>query len=123
MEYRDFVNQNIRSLAGFKTGRIKTFYEAHTYQQLAICVKITEDESHHRTIHKAKGDEFDNVLLILKDEKDAEFLLSPDLENEEEHRIYYVAVSRAKKRLFISVPTMSDAGRAELDSLINIIEK
>ena len=53
---------------------------------------------------------FDNVLLILRAESDLAFLLNPDLtaanKEAEEQRIYYVAVSRAKKRLFVSVPSL-----------------
>ena len=88
----------------------QNFYEGHSYLQLSLCVKIMEDASSHKTIHKAKGDEFDNVLLILKDENNLEFLLNPNLtattKEAEEQRIYYVAVSRAKKRLFVSVPSL-----------------
>lgn len=121
-----FIKSNIKpDITNLSRGNIKTFYENQIYQQLAVCVKITEDTSFHRTIHKAKGAEFDNVLLILKnEEKDLEFLLSPDLENEnkEEQRINYVAVSRAKNRLFIGLPSLSNDKRVKLESLFNIIE-
>ena len=80
-------------------------------------VKIPEDISQHKTIHKAKGDEFDNVLVALQDEKDIGFLLNPDLENEE-HRVRYVAISRAKEMLFISVPEL---GQNNLDALKNVL--
>lgn len=107
-------------------GRSKNFYEEHSYQQLAICVKISEDTCLHRTVHKAKGDEFDNVLLVLKSKKEAEvdlsFLLKPNLEKNEEHRIIYVAISRAKERLFISLPNLSEPDREKLSNLFSIIE-
>ena len=45
--------------------------------------------------------------LMFKEEKSLNFLLNPDLENIEEHRVYYVALSRAKKQLFINVPKLS----------------
>ncbi|MEO1134230.1 MAG: ATP-binding domain-containing protein, partial [Cyanobacteria bacterium J06639_1] len=83
----------------------------------------TEDNSFNRTIHKAKGDEFDNVILILKSMSDLDFILKPKFE-EEEHRINYVAVSRAKKKLFISVPSLlglSDVDKDKLSRLLNII--
>jgi DNA helicase-2/ATP-dependent DNA helicase PcrA len=121
LDFHSFVGDKIQSVAALKTGAVRTFYEGHTYQQLAVCVKITDDASLHRTIHKAKGAEFDNVLVILKDERDLEFLQNPDLSNEE-HRINYVAVSRAKKRLFISVPTLSGSCRTRLGSLFDIVE-
>jgi len=97
-------------ISDLRNGAAKTFYEGHSYQELSLCVNVPEDMSHHKTIHKAKGDEFDNVLLVLHDEKDLEFILHPNInENSdagEEQRINYVAVSRAKNRLFISVPTL-----------------
>ena len=70
-----------------------------------------------KTIHKAKGAEFDNVMLVLEKESDLTFLVSPDLMNNVDHRVYYVAVSRAKKRLFISVPTLSENCKSKLSSL------
>jgi DNA helicase II / ATP-dependent DNA helicase PcrA len=120
-EFLAFVNGNIKSTSDLRSGAPKTFYENHTYQQLAVCVKIIEDASLHRTIHKAKGAEFDNVLLILKEERDLEFLLNPDLENEE-HRINYVAVSRAKEQLFIAVPSITEANKTRLETLFNMME-
>lgn len=38
--------------------------------------------------------------------KDLAFLLNPDL-SQASQRVYYVAVSRAKKNLFINVPELS----------------
>jgi DNA helicase-2/ATP-dependent DNA helicase PcrA len=116
LDFHAFVTANIKSTTSLRTGRIKTFYESYTYQQLAVCVKIVEDDSLHRTVHKAKGDEFDNVLLVLKNERDLAFLLTPDLDNKEEHRINYVAASRARERLFLSVPTLQNDNRTVLSN-------
>src|SRR4029079_14161673 len=44
------------------------------------------------TIHKAKGKEFDNVILLLKD-----FNINSD----EQKRLFYVAITRAKSTLTI----------------------
>lgn len=98
-------------------GNVKNFYENHTYQELALGVKIVEDKSLHRTIHKAKGSEFDNVLLVLEQESDLAFILNPDLGNNEEQRVNYVAVSRARKRLFITVPSLGESKRKALEKL------
>ncbi|MDN6731732.1 MAG: ATP-dependent helicase, partial [Atopostipes suicloacalis] len=96
------------SLPGFKKGKPKDFYENTMYHDLAICaVNIVEDVSKHITIHKAKGSEFENVLVI--GNKDALNLLKqPDLENNEEQRIFYVAMSRAKERLFVQFDNLRD---------------
>ncbi|PKN33815.1 MAG: ATP-dependent helicase [Deltaproteobacteria bacterium HGW-Deltaproteobacteria-19] len=115
------IKNNISDL---RSGRAKTFYERHTYLQLSLCVRIVEDTSQHKTIHKAKGDEFENVLLILTEEDKLAFLLTPDLtgtnKEAEEQRINYVAISRAKKRLFISVPSLQANNKAMLSSKFRI---
>lgn len=121
-DFHALIRDNIKVISDLRTGAIKTFYENHNYQQLAVCVKITEDASLHRTIHKAKGTEFDNVLLILRDEGNLAFLHSPDFENNEEHRINYVAISRAKKRLFVSLPALTAANKAALKPLEKIFD-
>lgn len=51
------------------------------------------------------------MFIILKEEDDLGFLLSPDLNGNNAHRVYYVAASRAIKRLFINVPTLSVENR------------
>jgi len=114
-EFFKIVKSDIKpEISDLRSGAAKAFYDGHSYQQLALCVKIPEDLSTDKTIHKAKGDEFDNVLLVLTEQKELDFILNPDLDNDEEHRISYVAASRAKNRLFISVPELSDVNKASL---------
>lgn len=117
LNYHSFINTNIKNIPTFRTGGILDFYTNHHYQQLAVCVNIIEDSSLHRTIHKSKGDEFDNVMLIIDEEADMNFLFAPNLDNNEEHRVFYVAMSRAKTGLFISTPTLSNANRIKLSLL------
>ena len=76
--------------------------------------------SSHKTIHKAKGDEFDNVLLVLREENDINFLIEQNLLSNEEHRINYVAISRARNRLFISVPVLSVTNQTRLNENYDI---
>lgn len=103
MDFYNILKPYFKSMAGFRKGAAKDFYNRNLYKHIAICINYKDDISHHRTIHKAKGDEFENVLLI---SKSSESLISPDLENEEEHRIYYVGMSRAISLLFIVVPKL-----------------
>ena len=84
-----------------------SFYSLHTYRELSQCVGLLEDTSAQRTVHKAKGDEFDNVFVIFTEEKTLKFLLNPDIRNRESDRVYYVAMSRARNRLFLTVPSLS----------------
>jgi len=93
------LEKNVQ-LSGFRTGSIKSFYENISYMDLALCVNIVEDISNHITIHKAKGAEYENVFVV-GNESLLDFLLNPNIEENEEHRIFYVALSRAKKRLFL----------------------
>lgn len=121
-EFHSFVKENIKTdISNLQAGTARTFYDSHTYQQLALCINIKDDDSLHRTIHKSKGDEFDNVLLVLTKESDLEFLFNSDLNNEK-HRLYYVAVSRAKNRLFINLPSLAVDNRTKLQDLNFVIE-
>jgi DNA helicase-2/ATP-dependent DNA helicase PcrA len=121
IEFTEFLRSNLDlSISKFRKGPIKDFYENNSFNQLSLCVTIPEDLSLHKTIHKSKGDEFKNVLLVLKKESDINFLINPDLENTEEQRINYVAVSRAQNRLFISVPTLSAEKQQALNNLFDI---
>nr|WP_251137005.1 ATP-dependent helicase [Exiguobacterium sp. s193] len=120
---KDFYNNYIYNYSGVKTkvssGGISEFYEQTFYKSIALNVKIVDDTSLFRTIHKSKGDEFDNVLVILNDtneKNNLKFLLSPDLTNEV-HRVYYVASSRAKENLFINSPKISNSEMKKLEKL------
>jgi DNA helicase-2/ATP-dependent DNA helicase PcrA len=108
MKFYQLISSKLNiNLSGFREGAAKDFYENTLYKNLAICINIVEDISNHITIHKAKGAEYENVILI--DNKDIkDFLLNPDLHNNEEHRIIYVAMSRARRRLFIQMEELSD---------------
>jgi DNA helicase-2/ATP-dependent DNA helicase PcrA len=123
LDLSEFVRLNLDSnMTKVSRGAVKVFYENHTFNQLLLCVSIPEDLSLHKTIHKSKGDEFDNVLLVLKEEKDIQFLIEPNLTNinDDEQRLNYVAISRAKNRLFISVPTLSADKQQVLNNLFDI---
>ena len=99
------LEKNVQ-LSGFRTGSIKSFYENTPYMDLALCVNIVEDISNHITIHKAKGAEYENVFVVGNDSL-LDFLLNPNIEENEEHRVFYVALSRAKKRLFLCLDKLS----------------
>ena len=92
---------------------------------------LTTDEI--RTIHKSKGDEFDTVLVCIYDslKKDGSLkksankiledhiinsvnLIDQDGDNGEETRTYYVALSRAKRQLFIGIETIDQSLKIKL---------
>ncbi|WP_255266990.1 3'-5' exonuclease [Bacillus cereus] len=63
-----------------------------------MCINGKEDINQHRTIHKSKEAEFQDVLLLTYT---IEFLTNPNLVEVEEQRIYYVGISRANDNLVI----------------------
>jgi len=111
-----FINYLIDTLelpiSRLKGGKAKEFYDKTPYQNLAMCISAPDvTHTKDKTIHKAKGDEYDNVLVILDDDDSSiDFILNPNLQDSraEYQRVYYVACSRAKNRLAISVPRLSD---------------
>ncbi|MCG1980409.1 ATP-dependent helicase [Staphylococcus epidermidis] len=119
----DFYNVVCRFLdfkiSEFNKGKIKDFYENALYKNVAICVDIIEDTSNHITIHKAKGAEFENVFVI--GNKDTlSLLLKPDLMNDEEHRIFYVAMSRAKKKLFLQFDSLDFNDQKKIEEYYDV---
>lgn len=121
----EFISGNYGVKEKVARGEKKKFFDSLTYKQLAATVKVEDDISSFKTIHKSKGDEFDNVLVIARAKKEdlcIEFLLKPDM-GKEEHRVYYVALSRAKKRLYINVPSLSEGKLKKVGKLgINIVQ-
>src|SRR5699024_2864878 len=81
--------------------KIMDFYKNTKYKTLSSSLKLSDDNSSHITIHKSKGNEYENVFIV-GDDTMREFLLSPDLDKEE-HRVRYVAISRAKNKVFIQL--------------------
>ncbi|MGR5916834.1 UvrD-helicase domain-containing protein [Bacillus pacificus] len=115
MEFYQLIREDIE-MPGFRKGASQDFYNTYSYKEVALCITYKEDISQHRTIHKSKGDEFQNVLLIVDT---IEFLTNPNLAEDEEQRIYYVGISRAMDRLFIVTPELSKVNRAIIESKFN----
>ncbi len=106
---------------------IETFYKSKTYSELAVLIQNQENVGHHRTIHQAKGSEYENVLVNVlpnkqkySEKRELGFLLNPDTSNQEDHRVYYVAASRAISNLFFCVPSLSASAKKQLSKLCDI---
>ncbi|MCK4385476.1 MAG: ATP-dependent helicase [candidate division Zixibacteria bacterium] len=110
--------------ASINRGKIKEFGESWKCKELSQCLKLKDDKSNVRTIHKAKGGEYDTVVVAFEDEADLEHIINPDIDNDknDECRIYYVALSRAKQNLFICIPTLTEQNKAALLSFGIFIE-
>jgi DNA helicase-2/ATP-dependent DNA helicase PcrA len=120
----EYLNKGGVIVPTFRAGAIKDFYNATSYKHVSAAVKSLDESGLFRTIHKAKGDEFDNVILVIDTDesgqfdeaKELKFLLHPDLNGNEEHRIKYVGLSRARNNLFLSIPLLSSSNKAVLEA-------
>lgn len=77
--------------------------DLNTFRESDLCdTEIIEEKLFISTVHKAKGLEFDNVFVFgAVDGTYPHFCASSDDERMEDARKFYVALSRAKKRLII----------------------
>ncbi len=64
------------------------------------------------TVHQAKGLEFDTVFVAnATDNEFPSWRSQREGRTAEEHRLFYVAISRARRRLYITWPKVNDRGR------------
>lgn len=103
-------------------GDPKKTYSNYKYGQIAQTVSIEDDDCNQRTIHKAKGDEFENVLVLMGSKFDIDRLFNFDLlgDKNEPNRVYYVAMSRAMRRLFVNIQSLSDEVEQKINTKFNI---
>jgi DNA helicase-2/ATP-dependent DNA helicase PcrA len=109
------------SLMAFKSGKFREFADSVTYGMLVDVLRLPDETRLIRTIHQAKSSEFNNVLVSLRDQKQLEHLLNPGKKKgkpeAEEKRITYVALSRARDNLLISIPELSEDDQQRLEEL------
>ena len=122
--YNSFLFGHFNTHQKITRGKRKEFYSSVFYKDIACTVDLHETNSLFRTIHKSKGDEEQNVLLVIENKKsfdeikELKFLLNPSINADEDHRVYFVALSRAKEKLFINIPSLSEENKIEIEKLI-----
>ncbi len=123
----DFIKDCLDVKIGAKITRgiyKKEIADQHTCRELIQGLRIKDDTSWVRTIHKAKGAQFNSVLIVLENERELKHITEPDVESvNDDSRVYYVALSRAKDNLYISVPGLSAANRKIVEALDIEIEE
>lgn len=107
------------TLTAVKAGRFKTFAEATPYAHLSGSVRLQEEVRHVRTIHQAKGSEGENIAVYFENVDRLRHVTHPsgDRAGDEEKRLTYVALSRARDRLFLCIPEDIVINVDELNSL------
>ncbi|MBW9217369.1 ATP-dependent DNA helicase Rep [Anoxybacillus ayderensis] len=110
----------------FKT--IQAFL-SHVERVKTYASKTCDDGIQLMTIHRSKGLEFPIVYIIgavdglLPHDYALEAYRNGDVAPlEEERRLLYVAITRAKERLFISVPSMRRLKKANTSRLLSFLE-
>jgi DNA helicase-2/ATP-dependent DNA helicase PcrA len=93
------------TLPAVRAGKFRNAASACLYRDLIQSLKTAEETRLTRTIHQAKGGEAAAVFVVLDDDA-VDHVLSP-IAGEEEQRITYVALSRARDELFIYCPDTS----------------
>ena len=120
---RQFFEVRNYGLKKITNGKIKQFADDTTLTVLLDNLTLSEEKSSDvRTIHKAKGAEFQSVLLYLKDLDEVKKLVKPDINSKsDDTRLLYVALSRAKDLLCIACPPLNTQLRDKLRSM-NLIQ-
>lgn len=106
----------------FRTGNIKTFYENNNVSSVLGYIRVdTKSEDIIRTIHSAKGTEFDKVLVHFDELSDFQQNVLNAANNldadTDDARIYYVGLSRARTNLYISIPEADDNTIEQINNL------
>lgn len=101
------VNSNFD--LGIKLKNINDARFQGLFKDIQLNLEHLDGDSHYGTIHSVKGKSFRAVLLILKEKppgakKYSKLFERYNLLNEEELRIPYVAMTRAKEILWIAIP-------------------
>ena len=112
------------AITAVRPGKFKAFAEATPYSQLSQSVRLQEEVRRVRTIHQAKGSEAENIALYFEDADRVRHVTQPSTAlDSEEKRLTYVALSRARDRLFLCIPATVSIDLDELDQLsLNVLD-
>lgn len=118
-------------LKGFTSlNKVKEIHKKRFIEFLPYVAKQFDLASKVRTIHQAKGDEFECVMVCFSDKGNlkletsldkylfsAKKNINEDNKDGEEARLRYVAFSRAKKHLYIQVPRCEENEKEKFQTL------
>ena len=110
------ISDDVR-LTGVRKGKFLTFADEAPFGGLLSSVDVAELVGDARTIHKAKGAEFDSVILRLEDPGTLQCISGNSKLKPEVRRTVYVGLSRAKDRLVVSVDSVEKKLESALGGL------
>jgi len=111
------IGLSLKKIGG--RGAFKELAETLLVKNLVSSLNVKEVKANNiRTIHKAKGTEFQSILVYLDDDKDIGNIITPQIDGVDDIcRLYYVALSRAEDFLCIAVNKITDEEKSELEKL------
>ena len=105
----NFLENDVISNPDYETNALITHFSNHlmdlsTYREADLCSsKSLKEKLFVSTVHKAKGLEFENVVVMRAiTGRYPHFAHETYYQQEEDKRLFYVAISRAMKRLIVS---------------------
>lgn len=118
----DLTNQHGLTLKKVTAGKaFHKFAEETAFQALIEAARPPEHLHGARTIHQSKGAEWPTVVVWLSDKQKIEHVINPrmacDLDEAEERRVTYVALSRACDRLYVVLPEVTSNDGLALSQL------
>lgn len=124
----DFINTFIDTdvITEDEPNALKAHFQNHlmdmsTYREADMCESTSFNEKLFiSTVHKAKGLEFENVVVMRAvDSRYPSFAHRTNEEREEDKRLFYVAISRAMKRLIVSGSTAPNKFTPYVRTILN----
>ncbi len=123
------LEERMKNIEELKIALTENFKEGKSYTEFInelVLEDIAEDiEGNHvslMTVHASKGLEFPIVFVTaLEDDIFPHMYSKEEKNNEEERRLFYVAITRAKERLFLSYVESRNNRRMEISPFIKDI--
>ncbi|MFE4430436.1 ATP-binding domain-containing protein [Peribacillus butanolivorans] len=100
----------------------KSTMVSHLIEQIELQSDLSENDGHVFSIHSAKGQEAECVLVMAESESQLMEWLGEN-EKSEEARVGYVAFSRARKLLCVWAPTIQEENYAHLQQHVVFVGK
>jgi DNA helicase-2/ATP-dependent DNA helicase PcrA len=120
---RDVISRYVNGLTLKRSirGKFHNFAKNTLFGDLIDSVPLDKDDIRLvRNIHQAKSTEFDSVLILFDQERLMHVLEPDKFKSEEERRVTYVGLSRARNKLFIGIPQLSDVAEEKLREKLTI---